>query len=462
MSDVSGRKRQPKGIPTGGEFASNMHDEAVLPLEEEEPPQPPYIPIYTVQVSHLGAFREKIDRANARLERAGVEDRFTMEYEERIIHREDGTLVQVADITLSKPRIKAGDWEFESTHELTENGDVISYYSVEDADRTPVMDMGCEQCGVKRHRGKVYRVRNSETGETKQIGGSCLNIFTGVKPEGLWSLTYQPDIEDLEYSEDDDLGSGFSYGSSVVADDRNLLLATIRAVNASDRGFISKSSAGWNETPTSDVVKSSYRSLTADEASAEESAEIDAVLSYVRSLEDDSDFSQNLRTIYKQSEDGTSYIKGKHFGIATYALESYRRDIRKKAERAEREKINAKKAKSYLAPTGTKISDLRKQLKKEGKDDTIRARVLSVRAGTPVQVSYYEEKTPHHVTMMTEDGHVIYWRASDHVDVSGGEVVSIDSGTVKDTHVSDFNGDYETVLTRTRLSVIERPSDGDE
>lgn len=454
MSDTSGRKRQPKGIPVGGEFAENSHDEAApLGAEIPEEDEQDYRAVYTIPESSYPEFARRIEQANARLARAGVDERFEVERESRVIHRDDGTFVSVIDARLSSPRISAGDWEFESVHERAENGGVVNYYQTDSASREPVTDMGCEQCGVKRHRGKVYRVRNRETGEVKQIGGSCLSIFTGIKPEGLWSLTYQPDMEDLEYSEDYETG-GFHWNSSAVASDRGLILATIRAVAANDGKFISKKNAGYNEKPTSEVVKGSYVALTTEEPTAEENEEIDAVLSYVRDLGDD-DFQQNMKTLFAPSEDGNSYIGAKHFGIATYAVESRRRDIARAAERAEREKQNAGKAKSYLAPPKAKLSDLRKQMKKEGKDDTIRARILSVNAGTPRSYGYGPETVPQHVTMMTSEGNIVYWRASDHISFSAGQDVAIDSGTVVENRVSDYNGDYETVITRARLRLLD-------
>lgn len=451
MSDQ--KKRQPAGIPIGGEFASNEHEEARAPLmatavdgEGEEYTYEVYNPTYTILSHNIGAFNERIEKANARLKRAGVEERFGYTTETRTIHREDGTIVEVVDVTLEKPRISAGDWRFDSTHELTENGDVLNYYSAKDADKSPVTDMGCEQCGVKRHRGKVYRVSNKETGEVKQIGGSCLNIFTGVKPSGLWALEYNPDVEDLGYDEDEDYQfGGFGGGQSLVVDDRNMLLATIRASDT-ERGFISKSSAGFNEVPTSEVVKSDFRKLTAAEATDAERAEIDAVLNYVRTSEDESDYMGNLRTVLKPSPDGTSYIKSKHIGIAASALSSYRRHVQRELERAERAKVDAAKQKSFLAPTGTKIVDLKKQT-----GQPITARIVRMNAG-------YENDyggIPYHVNMVTSDGHVVYWKASSHPGLQEGMLVSIDGGSVKDNKVSDYNGDYETVLTRAKLTEIE-------
>ncbi|MFT4212002.1 MAG: hypothetical protein QM626_09030 [Microbacterium sp.] len=69
------------------------------------------------------------------------------------------------------------------------------------------------------------------------------------------------------------------------------------------------------------------------------------------------------------------------------------------------------------------------------------------------------------MTMMDDDGHVIYWKTSGVVDnqvetpgglsvnwdpVEGSRVV-ISGGTVKDNRVSDYNGDWETVITRAKL-----------
>lgn len=451
MTDT--RKRQPKGIPVGGEFAANEHDEAETGLVEQEYPE--YTPTYRVLSQNIGVFADRIDKANARLERAGVEERFTFEVDKKVITDGEGRMVEVADITLEKPSIKAGPWSFDSTHELTQNGDVLSYYSRDDADRTPAEDMSCEQCGVKRHRGKVYRVTNADTGESKQIGGSCLSIFTGVKPEGLWTLTYQPDMEDITL-DDEDIGTYAKLGGSdsAVVDDRGMLLATLRASAQSERGFISKSAAGWNETPTAEVVKGDYTSLTSAEPTPEETAEVEAILDYARNMEGDSDYVQNIRTVFKPSADGTSYIRNKHIALAASVVGSYRRDLERKAERAEREKVNATKQQSFLAPPDTKIKDYAKT------NGPVRARVMRVSAGQ-TQSYGYSEKTPYHVTMMTDDGHVLYWRASDSVGIDSGDYVEVTSATVKDNRVSDYNGDYETVLTRAKLSVVEEP-EGEE
>lgn len=446
------QKRQPKGIPVGGEFAENSHDEATTALSEPEPE--PYNPVYTVPISAAGEFEDRIERANARLARSGIEERFTLTRTDHIMQTQDGVFVEVADFTLSKPRISAGDWSFESTHEMTENGHILSYYSGDDdTDREPVEDMSCEQCGVNRRREKVYRVRNRETGEVKQIGGSCLNVFTGIKPQGLWALTYDPNAEDLEYDEEDDYGF-LSYSSPVVIEDRQMILATIRAVAENGGKYVSKNKAGFNEKPTSEVVKGQYVALSAEPATAEEREEIDAVLAYVRALDDSTEFNKNLRTVFIPDEEGRSFIRGKHLGIAAYAVESRRRAIRQAEEKRIREESQANKVQGYLAEKGVKIADLRKGLKKEGKDDVIRARVLGVRAGEP---SYYNgvETYPYHVNMLTDDGHVVYWRASSAPSVNDGDRITIDGGTVKETRVSDYNGDWETVLTRAKLSLIE-------
>ena len=42
MTDTTNRKRQPKGVPVGGEFASNEHDEAGDALRANEPAPIPF------------------------------------------------------------------------------------------------------------------------------------------------------------------------------------------------------------------------------------------------------------------------------------------------------------------------------------------------------------------------------------------------------------------------------------
>lgn len=74
-------------------------------------------------------------------------------------------------------------WEFVGTIEHTPNGNIIrlanSKFEGLIPERYNHTELVCEHCGTKRFRKDVYLIHNSETGEYKQVGRSCLLDYTG-------------------------------------------------------------------------------------------------------------------------------------------------------------------------------------------------------------------------------------------------------------------------------------------
>lgn len=71
-------------------------------------------------------------------------------------------------------------WEFVASVEHTENGNIFSkaMTDVEIPERYRTSDPVCEHCQSKRTRKSTFIVRNTQTGEFKQVGNSCLRDFT--------------------------------------------------------------------------------------------------------------------------------------------------------------------------------------------------------------------------------------------------------------------------------------------
>lgn len=464
--DVHGNRHRGAGID-GGQFteharsAPELDDELDAP--EPEPGLHPYV--YSIPTQNIGALRLRVGKANERLAKAGVAERFTYTITPRIVtHPRSGETYETNDVQLNTPRISAGDWKFDGVHEQAANGKVISHYT---HGAEPVLGASgdgrdlllCEHCGHRRARSKVFVVSSPTKGETKQVGSNCLELFLGVKPAGLWALTADAMLEDLRV-DDDDLESwgGLPDGTSISRAD-DVLALTVRVV-AEDGGYLSKEKAGFHEMPTAEKVlgrlaEHGARHADLTDVEKEEIAEVFAWIDAEAAVADHdrSSYMDNLVKVLATDEDGLRLVSRKHVPIVASAVSSYRnhkaRELRRALEEEAKRTRDALKKQEFLAPVGTKL-----------KGAGVEATILSVHLGHD-----YGYGAPLHVSMMDDDGHVLYWKCTGFLGGSyttpGGKQinwqpdhgtrVSIASGTVKDNHVSEYNGDWETVLTRAKL-----------
>jgi|GEM_PF-1979287 len=462
--DTTGNLHRGAGSRDGGQFAGKVNAAPKGELIEETEAEPDWgwgAPVtYRIPTANLSILQDRLDKANKRLARAGIEERFTFTAEPRTVHDEKTGLEYATNsVTLNTPRISAGPWKFDGVHEMAANGAVISHYT-DGAEPALGTDdrLLCEYCGHRRARSKVYVVTNSDTGETKQVGSNCLDLFLGVKPEGLWALTDDFAMDDLAV-DDDDLASfkPVDHLSVVAADD---LLAVTMAVVAEDGVFLSKSKAAYYEKPTATKVQERLEELGAMrvQITAEQQAEIDGLLAWTDSFTADTwnDYQRNLHMALKKGPDGYRRIAREHLPLVASAVSSYRAHVayeaRKRIEKEARDKRDGMKVQEYLAAPGEKL---------RGRD--VEATVIGMREGVD-----YGYGSPLHVTLMDDDGHVIYWKSSGLIGESyetpkgrsyhwmprEGSRVRIASGTVKENRVSDYNGDWETVITRAKLAPL--------
>ncbi|WP_433673940.1 hypothetical protein [Microbacterium gorillae] len=457
--DRVGNKHRSAGAPDGGQFAGKLNSAPTAGLNEqtEEAGWEWERPSYRIPTGNLGILQERIDKANKRLQRAGIDERFTFTAERRIVRDErTGQEHTTNEVTLNTPRISAGDWRFDGVHELGANGRVISHFT---HGAEAILDeskdlLVCEHCGHRRSRTKVMVVTNPSTGETKQVGTNCLGLFLGVKPQGLWALDENFGADDLEV-DDDDLGT-FRNPSAGIIDADDVLAVTLQVI-AEDGGYLSKAKAIYTETPTADKVleRIGARSAMRPQLTDTEQAEVAAVLAYVDQIDpsEAGEYERNLHQALAADGDGQRRIDRKHVALVASAIPSFRShqafELKKKLREEARAKQDTSKAQAYLAAPGESL---------KGRD--IEATILSVRLGQD-----YGYGAPLHVSMMDDDGHVIYWKCSGilggSIETKDGQFVQwapddgsrvvIAGGTVKDNRVSDYNGDWETVITRAKL-----------
>lgn len=395
-------------------------------------------PTYRIPADRFTSFQLRIDEANSKLERNGIQERFSYNKTDRIVtDKHTGFRHRVYDITLNTPSISCGDWKFTGAHTRAANGNILHHFAT--GGDTQITTMMCDHCGHKRDRAKVFTVTNENTGETKQVGTNCLEAFLGIRPKGLWALEDGIDLSDLDTDDDEIAAFGFTENSIVTADE--MFTATFRQV-ATDGKFIPRTNCAPYEVPTADSVTERIKDGTVSEATTDESARMDALLEWVDNVDaTGNDYLTNLQTVLAPDEDGHRVVTAKHIPLAASAVTAYERHLEQIKRNKAKAALDARKVKGFLAEPGTSL-----------KDKDVTAEILRVSVGQD-----YGYGAPLHVTMIDDNGHVIYWRCTGTLgtDIDEGTRVRITSGRVKDNRVSDYNGDWETVLTRTKLEPAE-------
>ena len=442
---MSTQRRQPAGVPVGGQFAVGAHTEAQgvhLASDDVKVTQPPAQPCYDIPSARLHDAIAKINAANKKLERAGIDNRFTYKTEEYLQKTTRDAYGFPQDsyelrtkLTLSEPKIAYNGWQFVAALDATEHGFITRTAPGQDLEGWRPDTQECDHCGKARHRNSTYIVKNA-AGERKQIGSNCLEPFLGVKPKGLWALEWDLDME--EPGERDDYAGG---GSDVIP--VRDLIATALAVSDGGKGFMSRAKATqWQKTSTADATNSHLfdRSRSLREARERAKAEVaaagylkdgtvDAVIAAAQAAEGDGDYVTNLKTSL-----AGEWVGRQHAAIAISAIGVWRRGQERAAEKATI-------TKGFAAPVAAKITGI---------------------PATVTKVSYHDNPYDYYggvntlVIFQTPDGHQVKWFASGRKEFEVGQVGAFTGGSVK-AH-EEYQGVDQTVVTRVKFEPTTTPS----
>lgn len=398
----------------------------------------------------------RIDKANRRLEREAIAERFTYTTVTTEIYREPnekeirfgalpGSIIDASTVTLtlSAPRISHAGWTFLAACDRTpETGTMVvrTAPGVDLEGHRPEPGL-CDHCGLVRQRNTTYIVGN-DSGEKMQVGSTCMEAFLGIKPVGLWSMTF--DLDDMAEAEESDWSASIS-GRQYL--DLRTFIAEVLAVCDRGRRFISRSAAAYSDdSATVDVIDSVLRPLRTssyqaiaerDEALARveeylSDGTVDKVIAAGRAIEGTGDYPTNLRAVLEGE-----IISLKHRGIAASAVSVW--------TRGEKKKVEAKAAETAIAEMP------------EGYFGELKERLRDIPATVASVYGFYNyfggvERPATIVTFTTEEGYVLCWKASKDVDVEVGQRVRV-TGTVKDHDT--FRGVRQTLIARAIITEEE-------
>lgn len=406
---------------------------------------------WDVPAYKLNDFKTKITQANKKLAKAGMDARFEVIYTEFTKRKNigprderDGTYL-LPDAVVEVPwvhaeltgplRLSHGHFTFVAKLVPEEAGITVhSAPGQELGGYAPAGDTHCGHCGLNRDRTRLYLVRDERDTSIIQLGHSCIELYTGVAPKGLWALTFDEELDKLTR---DDVDGGYNatrdYGAHI-----DTVLAYAFAHSDKGRAYIPR---GWdNEESTASQVRTSlfvdpnrlreqeraYFAAKATEAAAHlaDTALLSAIKASVAEIAENSDYGRNLRVILA----GES-VSGKNVGILASLVKVYARQQQLEAER----KANPI-AKGFIGEIKERLRNLELTL-------------------TTVLERPGDYGTRTLFIGRTASGHVVKWWASGTFEFETGDTLRLEAATVK-AHET-YNDIDQTVITRGQLDTFE-------
>lgn len=416
-------------------------------------------PVYTIPGYKLGQFQAKVDQANRRLQRAGIDARFEFSYEEFQqrtgynaflgVYSQPATYETWVNATLTTAfNLSLGDFTFIASLVAEEAGMTVhTAPGHELGGYEPAGDDHCDHCNVDRRRTRLYIVRNDTTGELLQLGHTCIELYTGFSPKGLWALQFADELKG--FGEDDGVGGGWS--SADRAASVNEVIALAFAYSNEGRNYVS-SKVEWKRGTGAAVRTHIFqgaplrRNYGRDEQSYQrdlaeyEAAVVDAaryladealiadIRASVETTAADSDYGRNLRVIL-----AGEFVSSKNIGFAASVVSVYAREKELAVKRAQ--EAAKPKAQGFLAEVGTRIK----------KAFSIELSVVRQREGDFGWSTWVVGTTP--------EGFLVCWNASGKHDWTVGDVLKLEAASVK-AH-ENYKGNDQTIITRAKIDDFE-------
>ena len=337
---------------------------------------------------------------------------------------------------------KVEDWECAAYMESTPAGNIIYKINFDAVipERFKSSGCYCEHCHTLRDRKKVFIIHNVVTDEWKQVGGSCIKLYTnGLSAEYIAAYMDGRDtLAEIADKFDDSVMFGHGNYSSVedVIWFAHKIISKIGYANASadlpTKVLVSEILSNDSLSIAIDKINDtlykhhmSYSFSTQDFQDARDESFITVVINYYKSLEDVSEFIHNTQTIIDNK-----YASYKHIGFLAYLPQGYTKYLHDQAAK----QANLQSTVGHFGEEG-----------KRYKSVTIAnvARVASYLSTFGITYVY---------KITTADGYVLTWKTGNDIFNNGlkeaKNLTKIDF-TVKNH--SEYKGELQTEVTRCKV-----------
>jgi len=378
----------------------------------------------------------KLERVNARAAKRGWTGGFTVTARRvtTTVINEFGFEVTASwwETTITGHAPSYQGWVFEAALDFDPEAGLITRPApgVDRIDRDSIREGACDHCGITRDRRKIYLVRHTGTGETRQVGSTCIKDFLG------WDgrVVFIP-ASDGAFSDGFGCGGEESGGEGTPAYATSTVLA---AAWAATRAFGYHRSDGTDGTPTKTMVSimlsPARRSAREREFAQrmrpyidESYAQAAVISAYLASQAwpADSEYGINLKALL-----GTEHTEPRSLGLLVSAPSAWARAMEKETRR---QALASEVANEHFGAVKERV--------------TLTVRLRSIR--------YIEGEwgTTTLYTLITDAGHLVKYFASreilGHDATAGDSTVYMIKATIKGH--DEYEGVKTTVITRAAV-----------
>lgn len=239
--------------------------------------------------------------------------------------------VQLKRFEIEFPIIQLGNWRVVGKIEAFGEGALQFQVTEESRDTKAIADfasrpIACQHCNTKRRRKDGFVLRDLVNGAHKQVGGSCLQDFTGIDPAAALFLAKMWEVVRIEEGE---FGEYLASGRSNAVNTREYLAGV--CFLASTTGFVSAAkSRDLGISATYDDAIGLNRALQDDAKLRSEYlaardrhlATADAIRAWAAELPATSSYNTNLQLLLKND---TLALNPKHLAFAAASWAMYQK-----------------------------------------------------------------------------------------------------------------------------------------
>ncbi len=405
---------------------------------------PPTVHEWKLPAYNLDAFKAKIAQANGKLARAGLDARFDItytpfEYTRTVSDAPENQAFARPPVvepwvraTLDGPlTLRHGHFTFAASLVAEEAGITVHGAPGQElGGYTPQGTTDCDHCGVDRNRTRLYLVRDERDGSIVQLGHSCIELYTGIAPKGLWALTFDEELDAFTKP------SEGGFGQRDLGAEVDSVLAYAYAHTNQGRNYVPTSGVGESTVGKvrmslfgaihrlKDRERQYYQDKAVEAAAYRDDAELlAAIKASVIETGEDTDYGRNLRVILAGET-----VTGRNVGILASLVKVYARKMQIEAER----KANPA-ARGFIGEIKQRIRNISLHL-------------------THVRESDGLYGTTTLFIGRTGDGHVVKWFAAGTFVHEIGDTLNLEAATVKAHEV--YQGQDQTVITRAKIDTF--------
>lgn len=333
---------------------------------------------------------------------------------------------------------KIENWECVAVVENHDAGNIIRKINTEIdiPNRFKFTENICEHCNSKRQRKNLYVIHNVNTDEWKQVGGSCLKLYTnGLNMEYI--TAYMDGITTLEEANSVPASGGnvyyaveevLSYAVEVIDKVGYFNAQSQFATKYMVSPFLYNHLYKAIELVNKDLKANKFnvRLESEDFFKEETKSTVEAIIEYYKGIDDDTEFIHNIKVLLNEG-----YTTIKNIGFLCYLSVGYAKHIQKEIEKAER----MKEKHEHFGEVGKRYKDMKIKLFR-----------CTTAWETQWGITYIHQ-------IVLEDGTVLTWKTSDAMCLEPKQEFDKITFTVKNH--GEYKGQKQTEVARCKVSLKE-------